>query len=856
MQKNSIFVPATNQYRNAMTSLKNFFLITTTLCSFLCASAEEYSSQIYTSGVSLELAQKRKTEIKNIHYQLLFQIPETKSTPIKGEESIFFTFNKNISDVIIDFKAESSQLKKVEVNGNQVPFTFQNEHIILNSTLFSLRDNKISILFIAGDKPLNRNTDYLYTLFVPDHARQAFPCFDQPDLKARFSLTLEVPIEWKTIAGGKQIKETDYENRKKVLFKETEPISTYLFSFVTGKFETKSSLRDGRQLNAYYRETDSKKIAQLPTIFDQVFSSIKWMEEYTKIPYPFSKYDLIILPGFQFGGMEHIGAVLYNDKRMFISERPTPDEELSRVELIAHETAHSWFGDMVTMKWFNDVWTKEVFANYMASKISAQQFPKINHQLNFLKAYQINALEEDRTAGTHPIQQQLDNLQNAGLLYGNIIYQKAPVMMRNLEFQMGSEAFRRGLQKYLRRYAFSNADWDNLIDILSNEAPHAKLKEFSEVWAKQKGMPDITAKLLNGKIIVTQNDPLGRGCLWQQHFKMAISAHGNVSQIIDINMKSKTVVAELKNARGENIIPNYDGTGYGRFITDNYSTQRLLKEWDKGEDINREAVLITIYENFLMHKLQADDCAASLLEGLKKEKNALIASTCCNYLSTIVFHQKEQSRMISECEMWKMSCNHAIPSCRQKLKRTLFTLATDTTVIANLYKLWNEQKDESLNEDDYISLSYQLAIRKQGEWESIINKERQRISNFDRRREFDYISRGCTPDEAEQNRLFNLLLQQENRAIEPWAERLLALLNNPLREQFANKYITPGLNALEEIQRTGDIFFPKGWVTALLSGHRSDEARELVNGFLLSHSNYPLPLKNKLLQAAYYLLNK
>lgn len=839
-----------------MTSLKKFVLIIAALYFPFCASAKEYSSPIYTSGVSFELAQKRKAEIKDVRYQLLFQIPKTKDTPIKGEESISFSFSKNISDVIIDFKAESSQLKKVEVNGNRIPFTFQNEHIVLNSTIFSHRDNKITILFIAGDKPLNRNIDYLYTLFVPDHARQAFPCFDQPDLKARFSLTLEVPIEWKTIAGGKQIKETSDGDRKTVVFKETELIPTYLFSFVTGKFETKSSVRDGRLVNAYYRETDSKKIAQLPIIFDQVFSSIKWMEEYTKIPYPFSKYDLIILPGFQFGGMEHIGAILYNDKRMFISDRPTPDEELNRVELIAHETAHSWFGDMVTMKWFNDVWTKEVFANYMASKISAQQFPNINHQLNFLKAYQINALEEDRTAGTHPIQQRLENLQNAGLLYGNIIYQKAPVMMRNLETQMGSEAFRRGLQKYLRRYAFSNADWDNLIDILSKEAPHAKLKEFSEVWVKQKGMPDITAKLLNGQIIVTQNDPLGRGCLWQQHFKMAILSKDSVTQIVDMNMKDKTVVAKLKSAHNVNIIPNYDGTGYGRFITDNNSTQRLLKEWDKGKDINREAALITIYENFLMHKLQADDCATSLLEGLKKEKNALIASTCCNYLSTIVFHQKGEPRTTSEREMWKMSCNHAIPSCKQKLKRALFTLATDTTVIADLYRLWNEQKDESLNEDDYMSLSYQLAIRKQDEWESIINKERQRISNLDRRREFDYISRGCTPDEAEQNRLFYSLLLKENRSIEPWVERLLALLNSPLREQFANKYIIPGLNILEEIQRTGDIFFPKGWVTALLAGHQSDEARELVKTFLLSHPNYPLPLKNKLLQAAYYLLNK
>jgi aminopeptidase N len=553
--------------------------------------------------------------------------------------------------------------------------------------------------------------------------------------------------------------------------------------------------------------------------------------------------------------MEHVGAILYNDKRMFISEHPTPDEELNRVELIAHETSHDWFGDMVTMKWFNDVWTKEVFANYMASKISQEQFPKINHDLNFLKSYSIYAMADDRTAGTHPIQQQLDNLQNAGLLYGNIIYEKAPVMMRKMEQQMGSAAFQRGLQKYLKKYAFANADWDNLIDILDKENPKAKLKSFSDVWVKQKGMPDITAKLSNGKLAISQSDPYNRGCLWQQRFKMAVAAGGEVKQIIDVNMQDKSVSIPIHSA-AETIIPNYDGMGYGRFIVDENSTRQLLKQWTKGEEINREAMLMNVYENFLMHKLSADECAESLLAGLAIEKNALIASTCCNYLSTIAFFQKGDSRVSTERQMWEMSLGHSIPACRQKLTRTLFSLATDSTVIANLYKLWNEQSNKLLNEDDYMSLSYQLALRRPAEWQSILNKERERISSKDRQREFDFISRGCTPDENEQTKLFESLLQKENRSIEPWAQSLLALLNNPLREPASNRFITPALDELQEIQRTGDIFFPKGWVTALLSGHKSREAKQLVESFISSHPNYPLALKNKLLQAAYYLLNE
>ena len=132
------------------------------------------------------------------------------------------------------------------------------------------------------------------------------------------------------------------------------------------------------------------------------------------MPYPFAKYDFVVLPGFQFGGMEHAGATFYNDTRLFLSANPTPDEILRRIELIAHETAHMWFGDAVTMKWFNDVWTKEVFANYFAAAITEPLFPEANHELNFLRTYKAAAMAQDRTEGRTAIRQSLDNMNNAG----------------------------------------------------------------------------------------------------------------------------------------------------------------------------------------------------------------------------------------------------------------------------------------------------------------------------------------------------------------------------------------------------------------------------------------------------------
>ena len=352
----------------------------------------------------------------------------------------------------------------------------------------------MEISFTSADKSLNRHADFLYTLFVPANARSVFPCFDQPDLKALFAVDLDMPQGWTSLTSD-----------------STHLLPTYLFSFVAGKFQRQTVVRDGRELTALYRETDPKKVAQLDKCFDEAALSLRWLETYTGIPYPFSRYGFVVLPGYQFGGMEHPGAIQFTDREIFLGEKPTPDEELTRLELIAHETSHMWFGDLVTMRWFNDVWTKEVFANFLASKISREQFPDINHDLNFLKAYQMRALSTDRTPGTHPIQQPLDNLRDAGLLYGNIIYDKAPVMMRKLEQLMGAEAFRRGLQAYLRCFAYSNATWDDLIALLDGVAPQADLNAFSEVWVKQKGLPDITCRSVAEGVEVKQRDRYGRG---------------------------------------------------------------------------------------------------------------------------------------------------------------------------------------------------------------------------------------------------------------------------------------------------------------------------------------------------------
>ncbi len=325
-------------------------------------------------GVSQQLAVLRKAQVTDVTYTLHFQLPLERKEAVRGSVVIDFIWNGGREDLQIDFQGKVEGTT-ITVNGKKRPCDYREEHIVVSRKwLRAGKSNHIGMEFVSGDKALNRNDDYLYSLFVPDHARSVFPCLDQPDIKACFALSLTLPRQWTAISNADMLKcDIIGTDTQQMVFATSDPLPTYLFSFTAGRFQTKTAVRDGRSLTALYRETDPKKVAQLETVFDQIALSLNWLEKYTGIRQPFQKYGVAILPGYQFGGMEHPGCIQLRDQTVFLGEHPTPDELLNRLNLLAHETSHLWFGDLVTMRWFNDVWTKEVFANFMADKISREQ---------------------------------------------------------------------------------------------------------------------------------------------------------------------------------------------------------------------------------------------------------------------------------------------------------------------------------------------------------------------------------------------------------------------------------------------------------------------------------------------------
>ena len=772
-------------------------------------------------GVSRELALERASRIGDIRYELAFRIPEDKTTPLEGTEALTFTLQGK-GPVQLDFREGADNLRQLTVNGKPQEIDYRNEHIVLHG--LRKGENRIDIAFTPGDQALNRNDGYLYTLLVPALARTVFPAFDQPDLKAVFSLRLDIPEQWVAVSDGSLLSESVSEDRKQLVFNDTKPLPTYLFSFVAGQWQVAEETLDGFPMHFYYRETDPDKLRQIPEVFRQVAAAVRWMEDYTGLPFPFEKYDFIAIPGYQFGGMEHPGAIQFTDKRIFLNPAPTVDDLLSRAELIAHETAHMWFGDLVTMAWFDDVWTKEVFANWFAAQITGPLFPEVDAALSDFKRFNLTAYEEDRTAGSNAIKQVLPNLSDAGLIYGNIVYDKAPVVMDMLAKRMGPEAFRAGLQEYLRAFSYANADWSDLIAILDRRTDE-DLAAWSRSWVSEKGMPVYEADA-DGSL--RQRDPWGSGLEWPQEV--------DVARI------------------GEVTLLNASGRGYGFFAHDSLSLAYLMDHiGDFDQPLERISALANLYENYLDGRVPASRFARFLADYIPSEKEELLVSTALGYLGGMALNGPLAGTPEMEDIFVSLARNQALGKAQSSAFRTLAGFQSGPAVTEALYEVWKNQvpwPGVTLSETDYTTLALELAVRLPGRAAELLDAQRGRIGNADRLREFDFVRPAVSPDRAVRDSVFQALLLPENRRHEPWVQTVLRFLNHPLRQEEALGYIRPALDALQDVQRTGDIFFPKQWVAATLRGHSSPEADALVEQFLKDHPDYPELLKNKVLQAA------
>jgi tricorn protease interacting factor F2/3 len=453
--------------------------------------------------------------VKPLNYELFFE-PDLTNFNFHGKEKIDLKITKQTKEIIlnssnldiknvklmykseilnpeieIDEKSERAYLKfgkKLSKGFGQLTLEFSGK----------LKDDLVGLYRSEYTTPDGSEKYMATTQFEATYARRAFPCFDEPDKKASFELSVKIDKNLQAISNMPIIEEIEEGNKKYVKFDKTLPMSTYLLYLGVGEFEFLEDKFDDILLRV---ATTPGKKGQGKFALDLAKKFLSFYQEYSGIKYPLPKLDLVAIPDFAAGAMENWGAITFREVLLlFDPKKSSTPIKKNIAEVIAHELWHQWSGNLVTMKWWNDLWLNESFATYMAYKAVDNFFPEWRMVESFI--YQ-KPFSSDSLRSTHPIEVEIKSPNEIEEIFDEISYEKGGSVLQMIEGYLGEENFRKGVSYFLSRYKYSSAtskDFWNSLSKLSDKP----VKKIMESWVRQAGYPLVEATLKGSKLHLKQ----------------------------------------------------------------------------------------------------------------------------------------------------------------------------------------------------------------------------------------------------------------------------------------------------------------------------------------------------------------
>ena len=529
-------------------------------------------------------------------------VPNLDNLTFAGRESVKLNVRSPVQQLVLN--GLELKIEAASVDGKDLPLPAiktENEKELVTLTLpseLAVGDHALTLRFTGKINQQGQGLFYmryqeqgsrarkimLGTQFEATDARRFFPCWDEPAFRARFQLTVVVPEDWLAVSNMPIESEQKIASGKEVRFASTPSMSSYLNVFVAGQLDVIESQVGATQI----RVIATKGKAELGRYALEASAEIlKYFNDYFGVPYPLPKLDQIAIPGGFGGAMENWGGITYYESRLLFDPKSSSVETKQNIyEVLAHEMAHMWFGDLVTMAWWDNLWLNEGFASWMGSKCTAH----FNPQWEVWLARELPrdptrrtgiakeaAMEGDARSTTHPIQQHVATEAEANSAFDDITYKKGQSFLRMLENFLGEDVFRDGVRQYVAAHQYSNTTTADLWSALS-EASNKSVSEIAAGWTKQPGFPVVTVKReSDGKIRLTQerftvNFKKPPPLLWQIPLTYSVVGETRATLL----MTDKT--AALENIPTDRALKlNLNGAGNYRVEYDDRSWELLLK---------------------------------------------------------------------------------------------------------------------------------------------------------------------------------------------------------------------------------------------------------------------------------------
>ncbi|HXA85719.1 MAG TPA: M1 family aminopeptidase [Candidatus Dormibacteraeota bacterium] len=810
------------------------------------------------AGIPRDLARFRVQQLKDVRYQLSYTITP-RADSVSGHEEMRFVQNADDRGILpewLDFREGS--ISSLTINGQAASTDTQNGHVELPATMLKLDENVVVIDFKAPVAPAGKaitrfedkddGSEYIYTLFVPMDADMAFPCFDQPDLKAKFKLNVTAPQDW-TVISNTDGHETSGENagaagQHRIEFAETKPISTYLFAFAAGPFQ---KVHDTPGLpGLFVRKSKLQKAeAEAESVQQITADGIKYLSDYFAQPFPFPKYDMVMIPGFAYGGMEHAGATFLREESILFRTAPTHSDRLNRDILLLHELTHQWFGDLVTMRWFDDLWLKEGFAQYMAYHTLNSLKPNENVWKRFYQAIKPAAYAIDSTQGTTPIYQDIPNLKDAKSAYGAIVYSKAPGVIKQLAFVVGDDQFRDGLRLYLKEHAYANAEWNDLVRALERTSKKP-LGPWADAWIKKRGMPQVDVSLACDRrqglssIDVRQHDVLNQGTIWPIATELLIHQRG-IDSTTTISFATTKNGMLVRPGCPDYVFGNDEDQAYGRFLLDPVSRKAVMAQLGSMKDVFQRTLLWgSLWDSVREAEMDPREYIDLALRNLPEEQDESLAQSIIGRTITALHrYVSPEVREQLAPKMEALAADQMLHSPSQDMRITWFRALRG---VAETAKARGQLKDMltvklivpgvELRPLDRWNIVESLVAQNDPDATAVLAAEEKRDPTGDGKK-YAYMARAARPDPETKKQYFDEYLHDAARP-EDWIEISLGSFNWWNQSDLTLPYLAPALDAVPQVKRERKIFFMLAWLNAFIGGQQSSAAQKQVHDFLNS----------------------